>query len=267
MYFHCLAYAESIDNTANSDMNAAADAVYGVRNNHLIITDPMNLIAAYPIGAQLTRARFGNAFYTQLTQTHLWPIEQSATVPDDPAVLDFRDGPMPIPINEEVTIEVTNAVAGPTATSAMLLLANDQWSQNWPAYQRRVLTRATTTIVAASETTWSAEANLTFERDLLNGVYAVVGCNVVAANALFFRLRFPDQLAVNAKQNRPGGPVQDTLALAPWKPLMGGLGEWGRFHTFNPPQVQVFADAAGGTYEVRLDLLYLGESRDLLFRR
>jgi len=42
------------------------------------------------------------------------------------------------------------------------------------------------------------------------------------------------------------------------------LGEWGRFHTFTPPQLEVFDDTAGGTYEVRLHLVRVGEDRTLV---
>lgn len=266
MNWHFAAYSESIDNTANSDMNAALDEVLTRRNSHLIFTEAYNLLAVQAIGAVLSRARFANAQLTQKTTNHIWPVEVSATQADDPAVMDLRDYPMELPQNEELTIEVTNTAAGPTATSAGLWLASPQWSMNWPSYSERLVTRATAVVTAGTETTWTALAELVFERDLLNGVYAVVGANVVAADALFFRLRFPDQPNVNGRQHRPGGLVQNAANLAPWGPQFGGLGEWGRFHTFTPPEIQVFADAAGGTYEIRLMLLYLGRDESLLRR-
>lgn len=262
--FHLAGYAESIGNTANDDMNAVADEVITRRNNHLIFTDPFKLLAVQAIGAQLTRARFGNAQLTQLSSNHIWPVEVSATQPDDPAVMDLLDNPMELPQNEELTIEVTNAVAGPTATSAVLWLGREDFQLNWPAYFSRFTTRATCVIAAGSATTWTALSELVFERDLLNGVYAVVGAHVVAANALAFRFRFPDARPYRGKVLRPGGLVQNAANLAPWTAQRGGFGEWGRFHTFSPPEMQILADAAGGTYEVRLDLLYLGKDENLL---
>lgn len=264
MYWHLAAYGESIANLTNTDINAAADEVLTRRNNHLIFTEDYNLLAAWAYGTSLSAARFGNAALTQKSTNHIWPIDVSATVPDDPAVFDLRDAPMSLPQNEELTLEVTSTAVGPAPHGAILWLGLPEWNQNYPSAESRFTTRATATIVAASEVTWSDLAELTFERDLLNGVYAVIGAHVVAANALAFRFRFPDQPAIRGKQHRPGGLVQDTAALAPWPPQKGGFGEWGRFHTFTPPEVQVYADAAGGTYEIRLDLLYLGKNESLL---
>jgi hypothetical protein len=266
MYMHLAAYSESIAQLTNTDINAAADDVLTRRNSHLIFTEQYNLLAAWAFGTSLARARFGNAALTQLGNNHIWPIDVTATVPDDPAIMDLRDAPLVLPQNEELTLEVTNTAAGPAEHGAILWLGLPEWNMNYPPFIDRLRTRATAVVVAGTETTWTALAELTFERDLLNGVYAVVGANVVAANALAFRLRFPDQPNARGKQHRPGGLVQDTAALAPWPAQFGGFGEWGRFHTFTPPEVQVFADAAGGTYEVRLDLLYLGRDEALLRR-
>ncbi len=264
MYWHTSVYTESLGNVTNSDTDAALDEILTRRNSHLIFTEAYSLMAAWAFGANLGRMRFANAALTQLGSNHIWPIDISATVPDDPAVYDLRDAPMKLPENEELTIETTTTAVGPAQHGAVLWLALPEWNMNFPPFLERFKTRATAVVAAGSETTWTALSELVFERDLLNGVYAVVGANVVAANAIAFRFRFPDQPAVRGRQHRPGGLVQDTAALAPWPAQMGGLGEWGRFHTFTPPEIQVFADAAGGTYEIRLDLLYLGQDKGLL---
>lgn len=264
MRFHCAAYKESIDNTANSDMNAVLDEVLTRRNSHLIFTEPYNLLGVHAFGGVLSRARFGNAALTQKGSNHIWPLSVSATIPTLPQLMDFRDSPMRLPQNEELTIEVTNTAAGPTETGAVLLLGTPDWNMNFPAHSDRLNARATCVIAAGTETTWTALSEIAFERDLLNGVYSVVGAHVVAANAIAFRFRFPDQPAIGNKQLRPGGLVQDTAQLQPNAMFSGGLGEWGRFHTFSPPELQVLADAAGGTYEVRLQLLYLGQDKSLL---
>ncbi len=262
--FHTVAYSESIANLTNTDINAALDEVLTRRNSHLIFTDQFNLLAVWAFGPSLARARFANAQLTQLGQNHIWPVEVSATVPDDPAVMDLRANPMILPQNEELTLEVTNTAVGPAEHGAIMWLGAADWNQNEPGYLDRFITRATAVVTAGTDTTWTALAEMTFERDLLNGVYAVMGANVIAANGLAFRLRFPDAINYRGKQLRPGGLVQDSAALAPWPPQFSGFGEWGRFHTFSPPEIQVFADAAGGTYEIRLDLRYLGKDESLL---
>lgn len=262
--FHLAAYSESLGSVTNSDVNAVVDDVLAQNNSHLIFTDAYNLIAAWAFGANLSRMRFGNVALTQLGQNHLWPIEVSGTVPDDPAVIDMRDDPLLMPMDEEITLEATTSAIGPAQHGAVLWLSPPGTPMSIPRGIDRFITRSTVVIAAGSETTWTALATPTFERDLYNGSYAVVGAWMVAANALAFRMRFPDQPGVMGKQLRPGGLVQDTLGLAPWSAQRGGLGEWGRFHTFSRPQVQVLADAAGGTYDLFLDLVYLGRGRELV---
>lgn len=213
---HMAAYSASLAAGPNLDTTAAADGVFQVRNNHLIFTDPMNVLAAVPIGALITRARFNNAQLTQVGIPHLWPLLVSATVPNLPFPVDYTDEPLELPQNEEIIIETSNSAVGPTQTSVGLLLADPDHTMNLPNYERQLTVRGTAAPAAGSETTWGPEATVIFERDLLNGVYAVIGASVVASAALFFRMRFPDQRPKNGKQFRPGGMVQESAALLPW---------------------------------------------------
>lgn len=264
MNLHTVAYSASLAAGPNLDTAFIQDDVLGSRNSHLILTEDFNAIMTYQIGALMTRARFGNAALSQKGRNHLWPIEVSATVPRLPLPNDLRDTPLKLPRNEEITIESANSGAGPTQTSVILWLASPDWSQNLPGYLDRLTTRCTVVVAAGAETTWGPLGTIVMEQDLLNGVYAVIGASFVAAAALAFRFRFPDQPANRGKQYRPGALVQESTATSPFAGFRGGMGEWGRFHTFTLPQVQFLADAAGGTYEGRLDLLYLGESEGLL---
>lgn len=266
MYWHLAAYNESVAQLTDTDINAVQDGILTVRNSHLIFTSPMDLLAAFACGSLTDRVRFGNAGMTQRGQPHIWPHEQSATIPDLPQFKDMREYPMALPMNEELTVLATTNAAGPSDVNAVLWLGDPGWNANLPNALDRLTVRATVVIAAGAESAWTNPVEVVFERDLWNGVYSVIGANVVAANAIAFRLQFIDQPQVQMKQFRPGGLVQDTIALAPNHRLMEGWGEWGRFHTFNPPLVQTLDDTAGGTYEVRLDLLYLGEGRENLSR-
>lgn len=262
--FHLSSYAESLGSVTNSDVDAVADGVLQTRNSHLLFSEPFNLIMAYANGSTLDRMRFGNISLALKGQNHIWPVEQQDTNQRYPAVMDLRDYPMELPVNEEITIEATTNAVGPIVTRAHLWLAKPEWSRTLPPGLMILNTRATAVVAAATETTWTALAALAFERDLANGVYAVVGANVVAANAVGFRLFFPSSQPVEGRQLRPGGLVQNAIGTAPLAIQRLGLGEWGRFSSFEPPSIQVSGDAAGGTYEVRLDLVFLGTSRSLL---
>lgn len=264
MYRHTACYSASKAAVTNSDTAAALDEVLTRRNSHLIFTEPFNLAAVYGSSSTLTRARFGNAALQQKSIPHIWPLGRTDTIPSRPRLMNMLNRPMVLPQNEELTIECTTDAAGPVIQNFVLQLTKPNWTMNFPAYLERLSVRATVVITAGAASSWTTLSEITFERDPLNGVYAVIGANLVAANAIAFRFRFPDQLPADGKQLRPGGLVTDAIGNFPWEPENGMLGEWGRFHTFTPPEVQVFEDTAGGTYEMRIDLLYLGENEDLL---
>lgn len=263
MYFHLAAYATTTAGAeTNTDLPAPADGVFQRQNNHIIFTDPTVLIGAMHVGATVARARFANASLITHGIPHIWPVNVSATIPDRPWVSDFRDAPWELPQDEEITIEHTNGAADQVTT--LLYLADQRIRYSLPAHLRALTVRATVVIAAGAENTWGTPVAVVFERALIQGTYAVVGCRVVAANAIAFRVRFPSQGEVNGKQYRPGGPVQNTATTLPSDYWERKKTEWGRFHTFEPPEIQVLSDAAGGTYEVRMDLLYLGRSRELV---
>lgn len=266
MYHHLLAYSASLGAGPNLDTAFAQDDVMMSRNSHLILTNRYNLLAAMPIGALINRARFGNASLQRYSFIHLHPLNVGALPLTNPQIMDLRDTPMELPMNEEITIETGNSAVGPTVTSAGLVIGTPEWNRNQPSVLARVTTRATAVIVAGTTTTWGALANIVFERDLINGVYAVLGATTVLATGLFFRFRFGDQMAINGKQHRPGWINQSSHTLQPNELWKDGFGEWGRFHTFSPPQIQFFGDAAGGTAEIRLVLGYLGSDESLLAR-
>lgn len=264
MNFHTIAYSESLAQLTNTDVNAASDDVLQLRNSHIILSEPFNLLAAHTHGTTLDRLRFGNVALTYRGSNHIWPINQAAVPPSRPRLYDLRSMPLALPTNEEITLEATTNAAGPANTGAILWLAKPNWTMNIPRGLTWLQSRATATIVAGSATTWGALATLVFERDLYNGVYAVVGAHAVLATGIAFRLFFPSQPLAGGRQLRPGGLVQAAIGNFPWEAQCRGLGEWGRFHTFEVPSVQLFGDAAGGTLDVRLDLVYLGADENLL---
>lgn len=262
--FHTSAYSESLGSVTNSDVNAAQDDVLQTRNSHLIFTGDWNLLAAYGSSTTLTRARFGNVALTVRGTNHLWPLDRTDTIQRFPAIMDLRAMPMELPPDEELTIEATTDAVGPIIANFVLWIGGPDWSMSLPVGERPQTMRFTAVVVAGAASSWTALSPLVAERDPFHGTYAVVGCNVVAANAIAFRLFFPSSRPNQGRQLRPGGLVMNTVGLAPWEGQSKGLGEWGRYHTQEMPSVQVFDDTAGGTYEVRLECVYLGSSKDLL---
>jgi len=266
--FHCSAYSASLGNVTDTDTTFANDLILGFRNNHLLLTDDFNPIALYGSGSNLARMRFNNAQLLQYGIPHIWPLDTVATPPDLPAVMDLRDQILDFPINEEIIVQSTTTAVGPQQITLWMWLAANNWNRQLSPYIWKGTVRATVTTPAGSAGGFSTPTNLVFERDLRNGVYEIFGAEVFQATGFGFRLRLPDQTSVYGKQIRPGGLVQSAVGNEPWLPqrgALGGLGIWGRFHTFTPPQLEMFGDAAGGTAEVRLQLGYVGEDRNLVF--
>lgn len=262
MFLHTAAYSESLTTPTNGDTNAVDDFVIQRRNDHLIFSEPFNLIGSASFGVGITRQRFGNVALTVRGTNHLFPLNGAGTFPSPPRVFDRRDMPMTLPLNEEITVETTGTDIGAQTMGAVLFLAKPQWSKTLPRGVETLTTRATATTTGGSATSWGNAVALAFERDLFNGVYAVVGAHAQLASAIAFRLSFPSQPNVEGRQLRPGGLAVNAITDFPWEPQHMGLGEWGRFHTFEAPSIQTLG-AAGAT-EVRLDLVYLGRELSLL---
>lgn len=245
-------------------MTFAADDILQRRNSNLILSERCQCIGAFGLGATLSRLRFANQSLNVFGRSHVWPIEVSATIPELPSIADYRRFPLDLPLNEEITLNVTTTGAG--VSDAVLFLAFPGWNRTIPRTGPRFITRATVVIVAGAAGAWTALAQPTFEADLVGGAYALLGAWMVAANAIAFRIFFPRAPLTNGRQLRPGGLVQNTAAVSPspWNGDENGV--WGSFHTFEPPSFQVYDDAAGGTYELRLDLMYLGPSIEAINR-
>lgn len=264
--FHFAAYSESLGSVTNSDLNAASDEVIQVRNSHLIFSEPYDVIAAYPNGDTLERVRFGNIALQYRGIQHLFPVNQDATIISRPEVSEYLNNRLRLPVNEEITLEATTNAVGPANANVGLWLAKPEWNPAEPFGEDIGWVRGTVVIAAGAANAWTAPVAIVLERDLFNGVYAVVGAQVVAPNAEYFRMQFRTQDGGNGRQHRPGGLVMNSLADVPWYMQSKGLGEWGRFATYELPSIQTFEDTAGGTYEVRLRLKYLGESTSRLYQ-
>lgn len=263
--FHFCAYNESVGLITDTDINAAEDEIIQVRNSHLIFSEPYRLLGITAIGSLLSRLRFANMGFIYRGIQHIWPLNVSAAIPTLPVVQKWMPRGIPIPMNEEITLQGTTTAIGPSDVSAGLWIAKDGWQPVEPTGEDIGWIRATVVIAAGAEAAWTTPVAIALERDLFNGVYAVVGAQVVAANALFFRMQFRTNTPEDGRTHRPGGFVQDTANLNPWEPQSMGLGEWGRFATYELPSIQTFDDTAGGTYEVRLRLKYLGENIAALY--
>lgn len=266
--FHLAAYTVNAGvNDVNVDTSAVTDSVFTTRNSHLIFTEDYNLIAAMWAGASALRLRLNMPTLNQVSRHQVYPINRSATIPTPVNVQDLRAMPLPLPQNEEMAWEESgNLGAATERENGFFWLMPKGATYNWPSYLYEIWARFTATITVTANS-WSALTTLTASDGLKGGWYAVVGAQCVGSSDLAFRLFFPRSPytagPAGQRQYRPGGICQETFASIAWEPqngALGGLGTWGYFHSFELPQLDCFALAAGATsLELRLRLLYLGD--------
>lgn len=259
--FHLAAYSEEAAIAAvNQDIAAAIDGEFTVRNEHLIFTEPINLIGIKAMGVGMSNPRFNVPTLNAIARPMIFPFDVSATVPSPQTLIDLRDYPMPMPMNEDIAIESSNTDAAAQQASFFLGLSPPGWNRNLPRGLARLTVRATAAVTDVAFA-WSTEGNLTFIENLKGGWYSVVGCYVIEPDLQAFRIVFPNGNIYNQRRMRPGGIGIEALGDLPATLFNSDTGEWGRFHSFEPPRLQLFSGVAGAsTQEVLLDLIFLGEA-------
>ncbi len=99
-------------------------------------------------------------------------------------------------------------------------------------------------------------ATYTFEDTLAAGCYAVVGMELQSTNTLAARLTFDNQVV------RPGAVGTEKAGQRTANIFYdGSLGEWGRFESYSPPRLEVFAvtSATLTSFAGALQVVYLGQ--------
>lgn len=270
--FHLVAYQKAEAATqVNVDMLAVTDPIFSIRNNHFIFSEAYMFLFLYANSVHLTNLRSNVPTWNAIGRHRVWPFDVAGNdgrANNYPRVQDLTNYPMPIPVNEEIAFEQSTSSSGAsslTATVGAILAVPGQWSRNFtPGSPRLMIQGAITCSTVAGS--WSGPQTITFTDNFRGGWYAVNGAYVVnndtAHPALLFRLFFPRAPTVNGRVFRPGSYVTDTIGNMEVPNMNDNLGEWGRFNSFEPPQMEVLTNAAQTTqtWTVRLDVTYLGTS-------
>lgn len=253
---------------SNVDFSAASDPDFTQRNSHYVFTEQYELACVASCGASLTKGRFQVPTWNAIGEFNLWGANRSATVPTNNVIDNYYYLTLPIPQNEEFQVQWSNNLGASTEQEQSLLVFTTQdWSANLPNGRLPIRARASFT-VTPTVAAWSGPQTITLSSNLRGGVYAVVGARCQGTNSFAFRIIFPRYRLYHGRKLRPGWVVQNAVGDAPFASGLNDtlfMGEWGRFHTFELPQVEVFGITAGSvTYQVFLDLVFLGEDISLL---
>jgi len=265
-----LAYNIPSDTASGSftDMTAVADPDFSQRNSHYVFTEQYRMLASmFTSGDTPTRVRFQTPTWNAIGQFEMFNLGTSLEPATNFQVDNWLAYPPPIPMMEEFQIQASNGGAGSLIVNSAIVLGTSDFSMQLPQGRLPILVTATGTTTWTLNK-WSGPIALTLSQSLRGGVYAVVGAQMQADDAAWFRIIFPRYKLYNGRKLRPGWACQNALGnvanynLNNW-PFT--LGEWGRFHTFELPQVEVLGTAADSTaWVLFLWLVYLGESDSLL---
>lgn len=265
--FHILCYEEDVTaGSTDENLDAIDDdgiITRDVNTASYIFTEPYQLLGAAGLGTTMTDARMDVPSWNGVGHHHIWPFERSATVPDNPNWQDLRMYRPQLPMNEAIGIQSSNALAcGTEKATVFLWIAPPNWSRQLPPGLLRLTLQATVAVTGVDDA-WSALGAFTFEDRLRAGWYSVVGLETFEASVLASRINFARTFTDVKRHLRPGILNQNALGAIPQRGINGEMGVWGSFHSFEPPTMQIYQDAAVGavTVDVRLDVIYHGDQK------
>jgi hypothetical protein len=251
----------------NFDLSALLDPDFSQRNGHYVFTEPYKLLASANVGASDTEMNLLCPTWNAIGKFNIYPPVRAAQ-PVMSTYVDLRtDIPTNLPLNEEFQVQTSNNAGAGVQTNGLLWLGTPDWNKNLPQGIMPISVRCSVAFTGVAHA-WSGPSALTFEQSLRGGVYSVVGARFQSAGCIAHRAIFPRQKLYQGRKLRPGDVALN--AIGDFPPLYGYnqsrlFGEWGRFHTFEPPQWDVFANAAGAATGVLiLDMIYLGTDVSLL---
>lgn len=249
MAFHLLAYEESIDNTANFDLDAITDDIITRQNDHFFPSMDLHLLWAAAMSATLNRCRIQSPELRQITPPFIRPIIAAAIPADNDEPADYSQNPFRLPRLEEIAMEATSDV-GMGSEQALGFLGVSAGQS--PAPAGNVFTMrgtSTTTSVALAWTTLTT----TWADTLPDGRYAVVGLYVTGATNAAARIIFDEQTW------RPGSLSVAAVGSRISKLFRKGrLGTWGHFNSWAMPEIQVLNTAAVAVFTVYMDFVRVG---------
>ena len=247
MPHHLMIYTESIAQNVEVDVDALADGIVTISNNHFQPLERLKLAFACAASANVARVRVSTPSIQRYTSPFIRPLSNAVGWGVPQRVQDFRNLGFSLPALEEITVTALQTGAGAervwVGVGAMI---QDRPAPAGPVYTLR---GASTTAAVANVIT---PISVTWQNQLPAGQYAIVGCQVQSATGLFFRLN------IQGFAYRPGGASLTTIGSDPHELFLpNGLGEWGRFSNTAMPSLEVLCNAADALHEIYLQVVPL----------
>lgn len=245
---HTAIYRASFNSAAETEIAAVQDTILNLVNSRLQPPVDLGLIAAAACGTTMSYARINTPTLRLPFQPVILPVTRGTVFPTDPNMDDKRANPLKLAALEEIIVSVLQASGGAEAETVVLFLS----AGYEPAPRGNIFTLRGTGGTAAVAATWTSTV-VTWESNLPNGLYAVVGLHVESTTCIAARLIFSDS------NWRPGCLGLSAPGLRSHVMFrQGQLGVWGRFRQTFMPQLEIFCTAADATQVVYLDYMQIG---------
>lgn len=268
--YQILAYFIAANNGLLTDGVAVPDTSFSSRGgaggaNHWIFTEPYNLMAVSLAGATVTAGQLFDATWNAINIPQIYPPILGIVPPSNPNLMDLRACPLPIPMNEEIAVQISGGAGGAEPDYAIIWIQPPQGST--PDYgvppssltMPRIFALVTTTAVLTAGT-WSPFTNISFTNPLKGGAYQMNGAYWVVPKTLAYKHNFVKAPLYAGRKLFPGSYTENAYGNVPLRHGTMWLGPQGRFNNFELPQVSFLGTTTTGstTYTGILDLTYLG---------
>jgi hypothetical protein len=263
---HLLAYdySDAAGGGTFQSGTAYTDQSFTTRNGHYMFSEPYRLLASAVLSTHATDARLNMPSINNIGYHHLWGVMRSATVASPQVIEDYRSSPMPLPMWEEMDVQMSDNSGAAEHVETFLVIAPPTWNLNapGPGDPNSVVNSLTLKFTATVNTgaySWSGLTPLVFESTLKGGWYSVLGMEVEGANLLAYQINFPRFPLVQGRKLLPGFLALNAIGNIPTFYDRKWLGWWGTFASWEVPQIQGIS-AAGGNISCTgyVDLLYHG---------
>jgi hypothetical protein len=274
-------------NAVNFDLTAATDPEISQRNGHYIFSEFYDVMAAFYLETSALRASFQVPEWNQYTRFNIWPPNRSIVTPTNPQ-LDFWLEKRPrLSINEEIQLQVSNNLGAATEQATVFLWLypagypqEKEWKPIIPPGRKDVNAkinipilevRANFTTATITANAWSGLGAITLEQGLRSGTYALVGAQGQGTGIQAGRWVFPRAPVAQGRRLRPGFLINQSIGdvpmdCTPYQQFVWG--EYGRFNTFELPQIEWWSNAGGAiAVELRLWLVWLSDSMDVQYHQ
>jgi len=267
-----LAYTGNNSTPSNNfDMTAASDPDFSSRNGHYIFSqlETYKILYLWAQCAHITDARLLAPTFSALNSDgfRITGFQKKAGLGGTPTLYDrFYPAGVMLPTVEEIQFQSSSGTI--EQTWGLMCIQTPDWKREIPVGPIIVM-EGTTSSFTPSANVWSGGQNITLTSNPRGGVYAVLRATCQqAADSFAFRIIFPRHPNYKGRKMRPGWVCQNAVAdfddvITQVDPYH--LSPWGWFHTFELPQVEIFAStSAAMTPIVRLWTVYLGQDESLL---